>query len=1347
MAGSRTVAGDWCRFKARKMILVLMMGALGLLLQERTQVEGSGSTDDLRVISAAYDSGTAALAPDSLATAWGKRLATRTETAAAPSTELGGTTLTVKGVPAQLLYVSPEQVNFLMPPGLEAGAAEVLVTAEDGTVSRGEIRIAAVSPGLFSADASGRNAPAGTVRRYRDNRQIGEQNLFEAGNHRQPSLIEPGEVGDELYLVLYATGIRGEGDQTKIRVKIGGIEVPVQYAGSQGDYAGLDQVNVKLPAELIGRGELEMMISVEGGGLSNSLFINTSTPPVAPRRGIAAGSAVPRPNRQAVKEPLRLTTTNELARAGQSFTITGSGFAPVPEANKVTIGGSPAEVLKATERELVIMVPFGVASGALTVKNSSGEDRVAKLRIRTTLSGFALNTKNEAVKDLSIELYNTYPNPDVKPLRDLKTDSKGLYVFEIPAGDYYISFNYGKSTLLRYPGISYPKQAVLEGRDNHLGRTSLQEISKSVYVPGTGATLSLANSTQNLPPVNLEDQGIKFQFPRETRITFPNGGGNGELGLSRVKDSLTPVQVPPGQFSTEVAQLTSIGAKLEPGGKLILPNNDNYLPGENVDLFQLDQKSQDQNFGRFVKVGTANVSQDGKVVESSLNAIREGSIYFVSKSRKKTTLTGRVVMEGSQEPARKAQIIVRGQQGVTDDNGHFTIRDIQAGEEDVLSVEAVLMLPDGRIARAERGDIKNIVVEGITNINDPLILKTQAGNRSPIISFFPLTIRLNAAQKKSYEFICFDPDGPDGGVVEPKLTPGNYDWLKIRNIGEGRWELEITAPVQPSTYAMRLSANDGVSEAAVLNLLIQVNGKPTARSFTRPLETHQSTPVDFTLGGLDPDNDNLTYQIVSQPERGKLETLQGERYRYTPQDAWSGTVSISYKVNDGLIDSEVVEFTIIVKPNEAPTLKLPEAQEVAPGVELKFDVKAEDKNTGQTLTLAMTRPPGAGATFVSESGKFSWTPTGMQTGETSAEFVATDNGNPVESVKGQVQIRVLNRPPVLTVPGARTVAAGVELSFPVSATDPDPGQTLKITARAGSMPDGAVFTPSVSGGQFKWTPTTAQVRESNYVIYFDVDDDGKPIASSSQTVVIKVTAAAIANRPPVLVLPGAQTGRVGELLSFTVSASDPDAGQTVTITARSLPSGATFVPTAGSGQFRWTPTTEQVGSHTISFTVTDNGAPALSETKTVTITVLPPNRAPVLTVPGAQAARVGEQLSFAVSASDPDAGQTLTITAGSLPPGATFVSTGGSGQFRWTPTTGQVGSYTISFTVTDNGAPVLSSSASVAIRVTLVFTTLNFTTASVSENRVVTRYAGKSTQQYVEDLGEGIRLEMVTVPG
>jgi uncharacterized protein (TIGR03437 family) len=70
--------------------------------------------------------------------------------------------------------------------------------------------------------------------------------------------------GDEAVLELYGTGIRGLGSSKAVTCTIGGIAAGVLYAGAQGQFPGLDQVNVSLPLTLAGAGEVAINLSVEG---------------------------------------------------------------------------------------------------------------------------------------------------------------------------------------------------------------------------------------------------------------------------------------------------------------------------------------------------------------------------------------------------------------------------------------------------------------------------------------------------------------------------------------------------------------------------------------------------------------------------------------------------------------------------------------------------------------------------------------------------------------------------------------------------------------------------------------------------------------------------------------------------------------------------------------------------------------------------------------------------------------------------------------------------------------------------------------------------------------------------
>ena len=76
--------------------------------------------------------------------------------------------------------------------------------------------------------------------------------------------IDLGPASTTVYLEFYGTGIRGRTGLSGVTVTLGGTALQVTYAGAQGTYAGLDQVNVLLDRSLIGRGPLTLQLTVDG---------------------------------------------------------------------------------------------------------------------------------------------------------------------------------------------------------------------------------------------------------------------------------------------------------------------------------------------------------------------------------------------------------------------------------------------------------------------------------------------------------------------------------------------------------------------------------------------------------------------------------------------------------------------------------------------------------------------------------------------------------------------------------------------------------------------------------------------------------------------------------------------------------------------------------------------------------------------------------------------------------------------------------------------------------------------------------------------------------------------------
>lgn len=88
------------------------------------------------------------------------------------------------------------------------------------------------------------------------------------------------------------------------------------------------------------------------------------------------------------------------------------------------------------------------------------------------------------------------------------------------------------------------------------------------------------------------------------------------------------------------------------------------------------------------------------------------------------------------------------------------------------------------------------------------------------------------------------------------------------------------------------------------------------------------------------------------------------------------------------------------------------------------------------------------------------------------------------------------------------------------------------------------------------------------------------------------------NRAPVLTTIGNKTVSAGSLLTFTVSATDPD-GNSLTYSATNQPTNATFSPATRT--FAWTPATDQVGTYNVTIRVTDG---SLSDSESILITTI-----------------------------------------------------------------------------------------------------------------------------------------------
>lgn len=224
-------------------------------------------------------------------------------------------------------------------------------------------------------------------------------------------------------------------------------------------------------------------------------------------------------------------------------------------------------------------------------------------------------------------------------------------------------------------------------------------------------------------------------------------------------------------------------------------------------------------------------------------------------------------------------------------------------------------------------------------------------------------------------------------------------------------------------------------------------------------------------------------------------------------------------------------------------------------------------------------------------------------------------------------------------------------------------------------------------------------------------------------------AAAGVNRPPDLSVPGTKSGTEGVILSFSVTASDPD-GDPITQLAviSGLPQGAVFTrPTASNGQFSWTPDPDQAGTYVVTFLASDGKDSSQQKT---TITITDTNQAPVwFTRADPRTVQAGDTLIIELKAVDPDIIDGLTEAivletsfAPSTPAGVTL----GDPVYQFAPFTvrflewvtqvSQIGSYTLTAKATDTHGQ--SSTVSIPITVSAVAPPLDNLPASPTNLKV-----------------------------
>lgn len=858
-----------------------------------------------------------ALAPGAIVSAFGAALSTGIETSNSVPlpTALAGTSVRVKDSAgtertAGLFFVSPNQINFVIPEATAAGAATLTVQSNAGT-STGTLDVKAVAPAIFTANANGTGAPAAVILRVKAN---GEQSFetvaqFDAASGLlRPRPIDLSPTGDRVFLLLFFTGTLRAADpnndgnrQETVRLLLGGTAVTPDFAGAQGGLVGLDQMNVELPRALIGVGRISLSIGAANGGLTSNLVeIEIASP---------AGNAPPTIN----------AFSAATALAGQTITIQGNGFAGTAANNVVRIGGVEAQVTNATPNQLTVTLPTGVETSVVTVRTPQGEGRSNDpLRIRTSLSGLVENTARVPLKDVVVRVRQATVN----------TGLSGSFVFPDPQGS-------PLGAIVEVDGSKLPVNPpfgkvsfllpVTANRDNQVARPiTLQQISgASAQVGGqnvqagddeeitltvpafSSATLAPKSALQTPPQIQTGE--VTLGLPAGMRFQFPDGATSGLLTLTQVARSLTPVNLPTGVFSSTIIQITPFGTKFTPGARLTFPNADGFPAGATLRLYRLDQGADSPTLGRFVDSGAATVSSDGSQILAPNGTVPEATYYFAALARPTTTVIGRV-LDSDGTPARRVLVRVRGQEDFTDGNGGFVIRNVPVSSgNDVLVVEASFMRPTFRVDRAESNHT-TANPGGFTNVGT-LTLPAATSNQPPYL-ILPSELTFTAGATRDVTFIAADPDSEQS--VQVIFSGPSFASLLT---GNRTIRFAPTANhVGDHVFTLTISDSQGTTVAAIFRITVVRGNQAPVLTVPGPQTVQPGQSLNFTVSATDADaGQTLTYAASNLPT-GAAFNAGTRQFSWTPTATQTGTYTVTFTATDSgtpsLSDSKQVTITV-----------------------------------------------------------------------------------------------------------------------------------------------------------------------------------------------------------------------------------------------------------------------------------------------------------------------------------------------------------------------------------------------------------------------------------------------------
>ncbi|MFG0456833.1 putative Ig domain-containing protein [Shewanella mangrovisoli] len=543
----------------------------------------------------------------------------------------------------------------------------------------------------------------------------------------------------------------------------------------------------------------------------------------------------------------------------------------------------------------------------------------------------------------------------------------------------------------------------------------------------------------------------------------------------------------------------------------------------------------------------------------------------------------------------------------------------------------------------------------------------------------------------------------------------------------GSSPIVISGLTNGTSYSFTVAATNsaGLGSASLASNTVKPNGAPVING-TPTLTVNQGALYNFAPVATDSPGDSLTFSINQTISWLTFNSATGA-LSGTPSNQDVGVINgIVISVSDGSLSASLPPFNLsVINVNDAPTISSTAVTSATQDAAYSYTLVATDSDVGDSLTLSAVTLP-SWLSFNAATGVLSGTPTNANVGSHAVLLRATDVDGLTADQSFTIVVTNVNDAPNISSTAVTNATQDAAYSYTLVATDSDVGDS--VTLSAVTLPSWLSF--NAATGVLSGTPTNANVG-SHTVVLRATDVDGLTADQSFTIVVANV------NDAPTISSTALTSATQDAAYSYTLVATDSDVGDSLTLSAVTLPSWLSF--NAATGVLSGTPTNANVGSHAVVLRATDGDG--LTIDQSFTIAVANVNDAPTISSTAVTSATQDAAYSYTLVATDSDVGDSLTLSAVTLPSWLSFNAA--TGVLSGTPTNANVGSHAVVLRATDGDGLTADQSFTIVVA--------NVNDAPTISSSALTSVTQDAAYSYTlvatdSDVGDSLTLSAVTLP-